>query len=159
MFILNRNNMQIQECHNSDVIKVCTKDTKNYAVAATKEELETAAGMAQKQPETNKAEENINGGQKTDPDGTQGDQGGNPEGTEGTNQQQGTNENGQNNDHENAQQQNDQGDEWKNLPEEEKLAALEAKKVDELRKIAKAEGIQGYGNMTKGTLVAMIMNH
>lgn len=139
MFILNRNNMQIQECHNSDVIKVCTKDTKNYAVAATKEELETAAGMAQKQPETNEAEENINGGQKTDPEGTQGGQGGNPEGTN--------------------QQQNGQGDEWKNLPEEEKLAALEAKKVDELRKIAKAEGIQGYGNMTKDTLVAMIMNH
>lgn len=156
MFILNRNNMQIQECHNSDVIKVCTKDTKNYAVAATKEELETAAGMAQKQPETNEAEENINGGQKTDPEGTQGGQGGNPE---GTNQQQGTNENGQGNDPEEAQQQNDQGDEWKNLPEEEKLAALEAKKVDELRKIAKAEGIQGYGNMTKDTLVAMIMNH
>ena len=139
MFILNRNNMQIQECHNSDVIKVCTKDTKNYAVAATKEELETAAGMAQKQPETNEVEENINGGQKTDPEGTQGGQGGNPEGTN--------------------QQQNGQGDEWKNLPEEEKLAALEAKKVDELRKIAKAEGIQGYGNMTKDTLVAMIMNH
>nr|DAG14605.1 MAG TPA: HeH/LEM domain [Caudoviricetes sp.] len=153
MFILNRNNMQIQECHNSDVIKVCTKDTKNYAVAATKEELETAAGMAQKQPETNKDEENINGGQKTDPEGTQG---GNPE---GTNQQQGTNENGQGNDPEKAQQQNGQGDKWKNLPEEEKLAALEAKKVDELRKIAKAEGIQGYGNMTKDTLVAMIMNH
>ena len=139
MFILNRNNMQIQECHNGDVIKVCTKDTKNYAVAATKEELETAAGMAQKQPETNEVEENINGGQKTDPEGTQGGQGGNPEGTN--------------------QQQNGQGDEWKNLPEEEKLAALEAKKVDELRKIAKAEGIQGYGNMTKDTLVAMIMNH
>lgn len=156
MFILNRNNMQIQECHNSDVIKVCTKDTKNYAVAATKEELETAAGMAQKQPETNEAEENINGGQKTDPEGTQGGQGGNPE---GTNQQQGTNENGQGNDPEEAQQQNGQGDEWKNLPEEEKLAALEAKKVDELRKIAKAEEIQGYGNMTKDTLVAMIMNH
>lgn len=156
MFILNRNNMQIQECHNSDVIKVCTKDTKNYAVAATKEELETAAGMAQKQPETNEAEENINGGQKTDPEGTQGGQGGN---SEGTNQQQGTNENGQGNDPEDAQQQNGQGDEWKNLPEEEKLAALEAKKVDELRKIAKAEGIQGYGNMTKDTLVAMIMNH
>ena len=38
-------------------------------------------------------------------------------------------------------------------------AALEAKKVDELRKIAKNEGIQGYSNMSKDTLVAMIMNH
>ena len=41
----------------------------------------------------------------------------------------------------------------------EKKAALEGKKVDELRKIAKSEGIQGYGNMSKDTLVEIIMNH
>lgn len=152
MFILNKNNKQIQECHNSDVIKVCTKDTKNYAVAATKEELATvSAGTAQIRTEKKQGEENINEGQKVAPEGTQEDQGGTSEGTEGTNQQQKTNENGQGN----AKRQ----DNWKNLPEEEKLAVLEAKRVDELRKIAKAEGIQGYGNMNKDTLVAMIMNH
>lgn len=144
MFILNKNNQQIQECHNSDVIKVCTKDTKNYAVAATKEELAAvAAGMAQNQPEMKQSEENINKEQKTDPEGTQA-AGNAPEGNQGT-------------DLEGTQQEADNT--WKTLPEEEKLATLEAKKVDELRKIAKAEGIQGYGNMNKDTLVAMIMNH
>lgn len=48
---------------------------------------------------------------------------------------------------------------WKDLPDAEKKAALEGKKVDELRKIAKSEGIQGYGNMSKDTLVEIIMNH
>ena len=48
---------------------------------------------------------------------------------------------------------------WKDLPDAEKKAALEGKKVDELRKIAQSEGIQGYGNMSKDTLVEIIMNH
>lgn len=152
MFILNKNNQQIQECHNSDVIKVCTKDTKNYAVAATKEELAAvAAGMAQIQPEMKQGEENINKEQKTDPEGTQEGQGGTSDGDAGAGKQEGANDEGKGDE---AGQ-----DDWKALPEEEKLAALEAKKVDELRKIAKAEGIQGYGNMNKDTLVAMIMNH
>lgn len=152
MFILNKNNKQIQECHNSDVIKVCTKDAKNYAVAATKEELAAvAAGMAQIQPEMKQGEESINKEQKTDPEGTQEGQGGTSDGDAGAGKQEGTNDEGKGDE---AGQ-----DDWKALPEEEKLAALEAKKVDELRKIAKAEGIQGYGNMNKDTLVAMIMNH
>lgn len=155
MFILNKNNQQIQECHNSDVIKVCTKDTKNYAVAATKEELAAvAAGMAQNQPETKQGEENINKEQKTDPEGTQAGQGTNPEGQQAAGNAPAGN---QGTDPEGTQQEVDNT--WKTLSEEEKLAALEAKKVDELRKIAKAEGIQGYGNMNKDTLVAMIMNH
>lgn len=155
MFILNKNNQQIQECHNSDVIKVCTKDTKNYAVAATKEELAAvAAGMAQNQPEMKQDEENINKEQKTDPEGTQAGQGTNPEGQQAAGNAPAGN---QGTDPEGTQQEADNT--WKTLPEEEKLAALEAKKVDELRKIAKAEGIQGYGNMNKDTLVAMIMNH
>lgn len=152
MFILNKNNQQIQECHNSDVIKVCTKDTKNYAVAAKKEELAAvAAGMAQIQPEMKQGEENINKEQKTDSEGTQAGQGGTSDGDAGAGKQEGTNDEGKGDE---AGQ-----DDWKTLPEEEKLAVLEAKKVDELRKIAKAEGIQGYGNMNKDTLVAMIMNH
>lgn len=156
MFILNKNNQQIQECHNSDVIKVCIKDTKNYAVAATKEELAAvAAGMAQNQPEMKQGEENINKEQKTDPEGTQAGQGGTSDEQQAAG---GAGDNTQSTDPENTQQADGQ-DDWKNLPEEEKLAALEAKKVDELRKIAKAEGIQGYGNMNKDTLVAMIMNH
>ena len=148
MFILNKNSKQIQECHNSDAIKACAKDTKNYAVADTKEKLaEVAAEMAQILAEKGAVEENINEKQKEGSEGIQEGQNNTPEGKQ-------VEENAEGND----QQAAGQGD-WKKLPEEEKLAALEVKKVDELRKIAKAEGIQGYGNMNKDTLVAMIMNH
>lgn len=153
MFILNKNTKMIQECKNKDVIKVCRKDTKNYAVAATREELEAVAHQEpKKQPEKGTHEENTNQGQNGAPEGTQGGQVGNsdeqqaagnaPANTQGTNPE-GT----------------QADDAWKTLSEEEKLAALEAKKVEELRKIAKDEGIQGYSNMNKDTLVAMIMNH
>lgn len=142
MFILNKNTNVIQECVNRDVIKVCEKDTKNYVVAATKEELAAVSSQEpQEEPGNNmdeeeqgKAPEGIQGAQNNDPEGQQNSEQKEPEGTEGQ-------------------------DNWKELPEEEKVAALEAKKVDELRKIAKAEGIQGYANMNKDTLIAMIMNH
>lgn len=156
MFILNKNTKIIQECHNKDVIKVCSKDAKNYAVAATRAELEGKASQeAQKQPENGTPEENTNQEQNGAPEGTQEGQGGNSEGQQAAGS---APENTQGTDPENTQQAAGQ-DNWKELPEEEKFAALDAKKVDELRKIAKAEGIQGYSNMTKDTLVAMIMNH
>lgn len=134
MFILNKNTNVIQECVNRDVIKVCEKDAKNYAVAATKEELMNGISQEpQEEPEKaldeeeqEKAPEGIQGGQDEDSEGD----------SEGESQ-----------------------DDWKNLNEEEKVAALEAKKVSDLRTIAKAEGIQGYANMNKDTLIAMIMNH
>lgn len=142
MFILNKRTKVIQECHNADVIKVCSKDTKNYIVAATKEEL--SSGMAQNQPETKQAEENTNEELKAAPEGKSEAQEGDSEESQAV---------------ESNQEATEGQDDWKKLPEEEKEAALEAKKVEELRKIAKAEGIQGYANMSKNTLVAMIMNH
>lgn len=139
MFILNKNTKVIQECNNSDVIKMCRKDTKNYAVAETKEELEGKAFQEpQEEPKNTEPEGNTNEEQKGAPEG-------NSEGQAVGNEPESKKEEGQ--------------ESWKELPEEEKLAALESKKVEELRKIAKAEGIQGYGNMSKDTLVAMIMNH
>lgn len=132
MFILNKNNNVIQECHNADVIKVCKKDAKNYAVAQTRAELE-GTEEPQREPEAN-IEENINEEQENAPESLSVNEEGNPEAA-------------------------NKEDGWKALPEDEKFAALEAKKVDDLRKIAKEEGIQGYSNMSKDTLVAMIMNH
>ena len=46
MFILNKKNGNIQECHNADAIKVCRKDTDHYAVAAAMEELEGKAAIS-----------------------------------------------------------------------------------------------------------------
>lgn len=45
------------------------------------------------------------------------------------------------------------------LSEEEQIKKLETMKVSELREVAKTKGIQGYANMNKDTIVAMIMNH
>lgn len=131
MFILNKKSKVIQECHNKDVIKVCMKDTNNYAVASTRAELE-GTEEPQREPEANMVEENIIEEQENASESLSvSEESNSDEAKEG----------------------------WKALPEDEKLAALEAKKVDDLRKIAKEEGIQGYSNMSKDTLVAMIMNH
>lgn len=42
---------------------------------------------------------------------------------------------------------------------DQQFSVLNAKNVKELRKIAKEKGIQGYENMNKDTLIAIIMNH
>ena len=53
MFIYNKKNGNIQECHNADAIKVCRKDTDHYLVAATREELEgKAANKPQEEPKS-----------------------------------------------------------------------------------------------------------
>lgn len=152
MFILNKTTKTIQECHNQDAIKACKKDADHYAVAETREELLAPAKEPEKAPEENtgkpsqepqnKPEEGKGGEtpkeeQKNAPEGTQGAQGGTSEGG----QQDGTNE------------------DPLNTAGDERLAELNAKKVAELREIAKAAGIQGYANMNKDTLIAMIMNH
>lgn len=153
MFILNKTTNIIQECKNKDVIKVCSKDTKHYAVAATRAELEAVAHQEpQGEAKTSAPEGNTTQGQNGAPEGTQEGQGTGSEGKQPDESAAGT-QNG------NAEGGQEVDNAWKTLPEEEKLAALEAKKVDELRKIAKNEGIQGYSNMSKDTLVAMIMNH
>ena len=102
-------------------------------------ETKEPAKTSQEGTETNSGEENIT---KVEKEGFKGTQEGQEAGSKEINT-------------ENAECK----EAWKELPDAEKQAALEGKKVDELRKIAKSEGIQGYGNMSKDTLVAMIMNH
>ena len=139
MFILNKRNNKIQECHNADAIKICRQDSANYAVAETMEELlGKALKKGQEQPETNAGKECMAEESKVAPEAAQKAQ-------EDTSEAEETREAA--------------SDGWEQLPEEEKVEALEAKTVSDLRKIAKEIGIQGYANMNKGTLVAMIMNH
>ena len=165
MFIYNKKSGNIQECHNADAIKVCRKDTDHYLVAATREELEgKAANKPQEEPKKPEAGENTKEPEKAAPEGAEkltegnGEQqaaGGNAEG--GEKQQEGTGE-GSGKPEEGAGEEKT-GHDPLNGAGDERLAELNGKKVAELREIAKGMGIQGYANMNKDTLVAMIMNH
>lgn len=140
MFIMNKKTGTVQECHNKDAIKVCKKDTDNYAVAEKREDLvKEPAEEPKKGPEKSEAG-------NSSPDTGKSDSGA-AEGTQDS-------ENGE------GQQAAEEGKqaagEGAGEPDE---AALQAMDVATLRKMAKSKGIQGYGNMNKGTLVAMIMNH
>ena len=165
MFIYNKKSGNIQECHNADAIKVCRKDTDHYLVAATREELEgKAANKPQEEPKKPEAGENTKEPEKAAPEGAEkltegnGEQqaaGGNAEG--GEKQQEETGE-GSGKPEEGAGEEKT-GNDPLNGAGDERLAELNGKKVAELREIAKGMGIQGYANMNKDTLVAMIMNH
>lgn len=165
MFIYNKKNGNIQECHNADAIKVCRKDTDHYLVAATREELEgKAANKPQEEPKKPEAGENTKEPEKAAPEGAEkltegnGEQqaaGGNAEG--GEKQQEETGE-GSGKPEEGAGEEKT-GNDPLNGAGDERLAELNGKKVAELREIAKGMGIKGYANMNKDTLVAMIMNH
>ena len=153
MFILNKKNGNIQECHNADAIKVCQKDTDHYAVAATKEELEgKVANKPQNVPQKPEAGKNTKEPGKATPEGAEEQQatGGSAEGQqEGTGQQPGAGE----------EKHSQGGEDPLNGAGDERRAELNGKNVAKLREIAKGMGIQGYSNMNKDTLVAMIMNH
>lgn len=135
MFILNKKTGTVQECHNNDAIKACKKDTDNYTVSEKREDLvQKHAEEPEKEP---KKEEVGN----SSPDTTKADSGA----AEGA-------QDGENGEGEGQQA----AGEGTGEPDE---AALQAMNVATLRKMAKSKGIQGYGNMNKGTLVAMILNH
>lgn len=161
MFIYNKKNGNIQECNNADAIKVCRKDTDRYLVAATREELEgKAANKPQEEPKKPEAGENTKEPEKAAPEGAEkltegnGEQqaaGGNAEG--GEKQQEGSGK------PEEGAGEEKTGNDPLNGAGDERLTELNGKKVAELREIAKGMGIQGYANMNKDTLVAMIMNH
>lgn len=137
MFILNKANGAVNECRNKDVIAVCKKDEKHYAVAATIEELQGMNATHQEPQEEAKQSEPKG----EDTEGKEKAQDGIQEGSENTNEAEagGTKE--------------PEGVDYSNEDE------LNAMKVEDLRKVAKNMGIQGYGNMNKATLVQMIMNH
>lgn len=149
MFILNKKTGTVQECHNNDAIKVCKKDTENYAVSEKREDL------VQKHAEEPKKEPKKEEVGNSSPDTTKADS----EAAEGT-------QDGENGEGEGqavaveGQQAAEEGQaaagEGTGEPDE---AALQAMNVATLREMAKSKGIQGYGNMNKGTLVAMILNH
>lgn len=153
MFILNKKTGNIQECHNADAVKACRKDADRYLVAATREELEgKAANKPQEGLKKSEAGENTKEPEKAAPEAAE-------KATEGKEEKQaaGTGEEKQAGAGEEKTGQG--GEDPLNGAGDERLAELNGKKVTELREIAKGMGIQGYANMNKDTLVAMIMNH
>lgn len=141
MFILNKKTGTVQECHNNDAIKACKKDTDNYAVSERREDLPKKHA---EEPEKGHKKEAAG---NSSPDTTKGDS----EAAEGA--QNGENEEGE------GQQETEEGKQAAGEAGEPDEAALQAMNVATLREMAKSKGIQGYGNMNKGTLVAMILNH
>ena len=161
MFILNKKTGNIQECHNADAINVCRKDADHYSVAATREELEgKAANKPQESIKKSEAGENTKEPEKAAPEATE-------KATEGKEEKQaaGTGDGekagaGEEKQAGAGEEKTGQGGEDPlNGAGDERLAELNGKKVAELREIAKGMGIQGYANMNKDTLVAMMMNH
>lgn len=161
MFILNKKTGNIQECHNADAVKACRKDADRYLVAATREELEgKAANKPQEGLKKSEAGENTKEPEKAAPEAAE-------KATEGKGEKQaaGTGDGekagaGEEKQAGAGEEKTGQGGEDPlNGAGDERLAELNGKKVAELRGIAKGMGIQGYANMNKDTLVAMIMNH
>lgn len=161
MFILNKKTGNIQECHNADAVKACRKDADRYLVAATREELEgKAANKPQEGLKKSEAGENTKEPEKAAPEAAE-------KATEGKGEKQaaGTGDGekagaGEEKQAGAGEEKTGQGGEDPlNGAGDERLAELNGKKVAELREIAKGMEIQGYANMNKDTLVAMIMNH
>lgn len=141
MFILNKKTGNVQECHNNDAIKACKKDTDNYAVSERREDLvKKAAEEPKKEPEKAEVGDSSHDTEKADSGATE-------------STQEGKNEEGE------EQKAAEEGKQAAGEAGEPDEAALQAMNVPTLREIAKSKGIQGYGNMNKGTLVAMILNH
>ena len=148
MFILNKKTGTLQECHNNDAIKACRKDADNYAVSERREDLEKKpAEKPQKGPEKSEAGNSSPDTEKADSGAAEGAQNG--ENGEGEGQQAAG-------EGQAAEEGKQAAGEGTGEPDE---AALQAMNVATLREMAKSKGIQGYGNMNKGTLVAMILNH
>lgn len=161
MFILNKKTGNIQECHNADAVKACRKDADRYLVAATREELEgKAANKPQEGLRKSEAGENTKETEKAAPEAaekaTEGKEEKQAAGT-GDGEKAGAGEEKQAGAGEEKTGQG--GEDPLNGAGDERFAELNGKKVAELREIAKGMGIQGYANMNKDTLVAMIMNH
>lgn len=160
MFILNKKNGNIQECNNEDAIKVCQKDADHYSVAATRKELEGKAANKPQEGHKKSEAKNTKEPEKAAPEDTEkvaeGKEEQQPAGT-GDGEKAGTGEEEQAGAGEEKTGQG--GEDPLNGAGDERLAELNGKKVDELRKIAKGMGIHGYANMNKDTLVAMIMNY
>lgn len=133
MFVMNKKTGMVQECHNNDAIKACMKDTEHYAVAERREDMEKESGerAAEKPGKKTKSGKTDN---KPDAKRTAHDDGQGAEDAAGA----------------------DQKPEDGVTPDEESLNAMTE---DELRTVAKDKGIQGYANMNRETLIAMILNH
>jgi len=140
MFILNKKTGTVQECHNNDAIKACRKDADNYAVAERREDL--VKKPAEEPKNEPKKEEVANSSPETEK--------ADPEAAEGAQKEDKEEDGGQQEEGKQAA-----GEGTGDLTE----AALQEMTVATLRDMAKGKGIQGYGNMNKGTLIAMILNH
>lgn len=133
MWIRNKGTNSIQEIHNEDVIKLCKKEPEKYELSEEMflSEENTVKVTKETTKEALPEKENM-AEKKEDQAQTEAE----------TLREEGTGEITESNKHNN-----------------DLAANLSAKSVADLRVIAKEKGIQGYGNMNKETLLAVIAVH
>ena len=139
MWIRNKVTNTLQEIHNADVIKICKKEPEKYELSeeypGDNEEVKAAAQAAAQAAAEKKAEEEAEKAAK-----------------EAKAKAEGAAKKVE----EEAAQAAAGGEGAGNDATPEDYAN---KKINDLRKIAKEKGIQGYNNMDKATLVAVIQAH
>ncbi len=157
MFILNKDTNLIQECSNNDVIKICKKDSEHFTVADTMEEL-SKGKEAQKAADEKAAEEAAKKAAEAEQKAKEEAEQKAAEELKAKEDEEARKA------AEEAQKAADETNGGATPPEgdEEQKSQKEiysGMNVENLRKVAKEKGIQGYSNMNKETLIAVIIAH
>lgn len=141
MWIHNKVTGTLQEIHNADVIKVCKKEPDKYELSeeypGDNEKVKAAAQAAEKKAEEEAAKEAKEAEEKAKAEET-------AKAAEEAAAQEATQ----------AAAAGGEG-----AGNDAGAVNYEEMKLNDLRKIAKEKGIQGYNNMDKATLIAVIQAH
>lgn len=145
MWIRNKATNTLQEIHNADVIKVCRKEPEKYELSEDYPGDNEAVKEAEKKAneEAEKAAKEVEENAKT-------------EAKSGKSEEDAKTEEEANKDNEADQAAIDSEGAGSNANTAEDYDKM---KINDLRKIAKEKGIQGYNNMDKATLIAVIQAH
>ncbi len=161
MFILNKKTKVIQECSNNDVVKACKKDAEGYDVADTMEALQDpkaaeAAQAAAKEKEEAEAAQTAAKAAEDEKAAQEAQEAAEKAAAE---QQKAEDEKKAAEATQAAQDTTQSNETNADGTKESDAVDYQSMNVADLRKVAKEKGIQGYGNMNKDTLVAVIMAH
>lgn len=110
MWVKNKKTKTLQEIHNSDVLALCKKDTKNFEVSENRPENSSEKQVVEEENKETESEGEV-------------------------------------------------PDSEVNTDKQSEMIDYSVMGLNELKKAAKEKGIQGYSNMDKSTLIAVIQAH